>query len=128
MIINIHMRTAFEWHNLATLLTEWAETGPPNLQEGICPNLAHLRYGKGTILPEPDEYFQLWNKWPHWSGSIQFPVPHPDFPNDPKRASAHYSQTENCWEDRYGELRRDLCAYMASTIYEELARFHEKHP
>lgn len=59
----------------------------------------------------------LFRKWPGFSGSANFPVPHPTKPAD-----LAYNTTQNMWDRRtkYGRARRELLDFCISELEKEL--------
>lgn len=66
--------------------------------------------------------------WEHFSGSLTFPVPDPTSPferlsdNSQADASNVYMETDNLWEDAYGDLRREFALHLA----DHLEKHHDK--
>ena len=60
----------------------------------------------------------LFRRWPQFSGSADFPVPHPTEP-----ACIAYSSTQNMWDRRtkYGRVRWDLLEFCISELEKELS-------
>ena len=60
----------------------------------------------------------LFRKWPQFSGSADFPVPHPTEP-----ACIAYNSTQNMWDRRtkYGRARWDLLEFCISELEKELS-------
>lgn len=54
--------------------------------------------------------------WEHFSGSLTYPVPCPEFPREETYAAWMYKETENLWEGEYGELRRDFARHLADYL------------
>lgn len=83
---------------------------------GIC-SCVDDAWGKGT--PPKLQMRLLFRKWPHYSGTIQYPVP------SCKKGDNNYSAFFSCvnlWDRRtaYGRLRWDLLEFMIKTLQEEL--------
>lgn len=120
----IHAADEIAWRNLADLLTEGVQKGPPHPSFAICFNISKLRRKNTFPHPEFGEYSRLWRDWPLYSGNIQYPIPYCTpkraCTGEPDWAAALFKKTEEYWKGRQGELRRDLCAYMAQRIYQEL--------
>ena len=59
----------------------------------------------------------LFRRWPQFSGSADFPVPHPAKPAD-----LAYNTTQNMWDRRtkYGRARWDLLEFCISELEKEL--------
>lgn len=59
----------------------------------------------------------LFRRWPQFSGSADFPVPHPTEP-----AGIAYNSTQNMWDRRtkYGRARWDLLEFCISELEKEL--------
>lgn len=60
-----------------------------------------------------DSYWHMWDKW---SGSYQFPVPHPKM----KHECITAFHTLPKWEGEYGELRKELLETLIKIIEGEL--------
>lgn len=74
---------------------------------GICANIKD----KGL----KNDFIELASQWPKYSGSINFPVPHPKYPNDPLEG---YFNGVNIWDRRtaYGKLRWELLNWAIATL------------
>ena len=74
---------------------------------GICVNLKD----KGL----KNDFIELASQWPKSSASINFPVPHPKYPNDPFEG---YFNVVNVWDRRttYGKLRWELLNWAIATL------------
>ena len=90
-------------------LEAWAEDqiAPRYTYAGICQNLA--------LLPCDTPYAQelvveAARSWPESSGSLEYPVPHPEMP---ARIAYESPLTENLWVGEYGAARRRLCQHIA---------------
>lgn len=59
----------------------------------------------------------LFRRWPQFSGSADFPVPHPTEP-----ACIAYNSTQNMWDrcTEYGQARWDLLEFCISELEKEL--------
>lgn len=55
--------------------------------------------------------------WEHHTGEENFPVPCPDYPDDP---GLGYLRCNNLWSGEYGRLRKDLCRHIADAIDKEI--------
>lgn len=84
---------------------------------GICHQLALHRSDENT------DYWRsklrgLFRRWPQFSGSADFPVPHPTEP-----ACIAYNSTQNMWDRRtkYGQARWDLLEFCISELKKELS-------
>ena len=93
-------------------IREW-----PAPRFGICQQLA-LR-----LSDESADYWRsklqgLFRRWPQFSGSADFPVPHPTEP-----ACIAYNSTQNMWNRRtkYGRARWDLLEFCISELEKELS-------
>mgnify|MGYP001183599036 FL=1 len=75
-------------------------------QHGICANLKD----KGL----KNDFIELASQWPKYSGSINFPVPHPKYDNP----FEGYFNTINIWDRRtaYGKLRWELLNWAIATL------------
>lgn len=84
---------------------------------GICHQLARKRSDANA------DYWRrklqgLFRRWPQFSGSADFPVPHPTEP-----ACIAYGSTQNMWDRRtkYGRARWDLLEFCVSELEKELS-------
>lgn len=79
----------------------------PNPRRGICDQISKKnRYVMYLDLSA------LFSGWPHHSGNIDFPVPG----TKSKSAESRYKSSVNKWKGDYGELRKDLLAYMINKV------------
>lgn len=85
---------------------------------GIC----HQLYAQ-SCSDENTDYWRskvrsLFRRWPQFSGSADFPVPHPTKP-----ACIAYDSTQNKWNRRtkYGQARWDLLEFCISELEKELS-------
>ena len=92
-------------------LEGWADGQiPPREYAGICWNLELLPCGfrdaQGLVM-------EAAHSWPESSGSLEYPVPHPEMP-----AQIAYDSplTESLWVGEYGAARRRLCQHIANWI------------
>ena len=88
----------------------------PDPRIGICYQLAR------KCRDENADYWLsklqgLFRRWPQFSGSADFPVPHPT-----QVACVAYSSTQNMWDRRtkYGRARWDLLEFCISELEKEL--------
>lgn len=81
---------------------------PANTTSGLCFCLSQ----KGLRIYGMYEIFKSWNKF---SGDGLYPVPDPEGRVTP---STKYLNTYNIWVGDYGELRKELCQYLADHIKE----------
>lgn len=98
---------------MASTLKQLGEGGDPDFDcVGICHNLKGIWQLGGRLV-------QLMSRrWCNYSGEINFPVPDPE---EVRSAAGTYFELPP-WTGRYGELRRDLCLFLARemlTILEE---------
>ena len=75
---------------------------------GLCSCLSE----EGLKIPRLSRIFESWSKY---SGDIAFPVPDPEGRGD---AYTKYRQAGDMWEGDYGDLRKELCQYLADHIKE----------
>ena len=67
---------------------------------------------EGLRIPKLSQIFESWSKY---SGDIAYPIP------DPKGWGSAYTKfcrAGDMWEGEYGDLRRELCQYIADYIKE----------
>ena len=83
---------------------------------GICHQLA-LRCSDERAGYWSSKLQGLFRRWPQFSGSADFPVPHPTKP-----ACIAYGSTQNMWDRRtkYGRARWDLLEFCISELEKEL--------
>ena len=95
---------------------------------GICHQLVLRRSDENA-----DYWFSklqgLFRRWPQFSGSAYFPVPHPT--KNPEDAYIAYGSTQNMWDRRaqnmwdrrtkYGRARWDLLEFCISELEKELS-------
>jgi hypothetical protein len=93
-------------------LKRLAEGGVPKAGDeclGICFILRNDR-----ALPK--QFKESVYSWEHYSGNSTFPVPHPDFPDNPGKG---FLNTDDLWIGEYGRLRRDLCRHFLKYLEEQ---------
>ena len=79
----------------------------PITHQGICANLVYQLSG-ADLTPR-------FRRWPLFSGSNTFPVPHPDL--DPHSAFRDASFNDSLWADTpYGNNRRNLLQYLIDEL------------
>lgn len=82
---------------------------PWDVEQGLCYSLEQ----EGLHIPKLGKIIETWDKY---SGDDDYPVP------DPAEAEADpylkYHNTADIWTGEYGELRRELCQYIADYIKE----------
>lgn len=61
--------------------------------------------------------FSLFKAWPKFSGTLNFPVPHP---TEPFSAASAYYAAENKWEGEYGALRMELLDFCITELEDQL--------
>lgn len=76
---------------------------------GTCTNLTQ-KFGYQAV----DQFSKLSIEWEKFSGDKTFPVPHPEMTSE----NAYYHV--NLWTGEYGDNRRELCAFVAKRMREEL--------
>jgi len=90
-------------------LEAWAEDQipPRDKYAGICWNLELLPWdmqdAQGLVT-------EAARSWPESSGSLEYPVPHPEMP---ARIAYESPLTESMWVGEYGAARRRLCQHIA---------------
>lgn len=77
----------------------------PEVARGICGNLL-------------DEYeyevrSSVFAMWPKFSGDRRFPVPSTDSSLTAEQMFSVFSDAEDLWTGEYGQLRKDLCLWLA---------------
>lgn len=82
---------------------------------GICHAMTSYFYDTGIQFIPDVVYKRLYcfyEKWPHYSGSKAYPVPHP------KGEEIGYDLRKNFWSKRskYGKLRWDLVNFMIKEL------------
>lgn len=100
---------------------------PYNYMEGICDEIYHwkVEYCKRMSIQVHVESNNLYHKirdwmteWPPYSGSFNYPVPYVG-PREGLLPVQAYHFIDNLWEDEYGDMRKDLCCYLAHKIRTE---------
>lgn len=89
----------------------------PNPRIGICYQLAAQSCSDENVDYWHSKLQGLFRRWPQFSGSADFPVPHPT-----ELARVAYSSTQNMWDRRtkYGRARWDLLEFCISELEKEL--------
>ena len=89
----------------------------PDPRIGICNQLAR-KCGNENADYWRSKLQGLFRRWPQFSGSADFPVPHPTEP-----ACIAYGSTQNMWDRRtkYGRARWDLLEFCISELEKELS-------
>lgn len=92
---------------------------PFNKRAGICDNISTLfeEYMSTEFIDELDATLYIedyYFKWDHFSGDMHYPVPDPMSMLAPKEI--YYTMREAMWTGAYGDLRKDLCRYIAEEI------------
>ena len=82
----------------------------PDKDRGICNSVPHS-FEISRLL------FSLFKAWPKFSGTLNFPVPHP---TEPFSAAGAYYAAENKWEGEYGALRMELLDFCINELEKEL--------
>ena len=82
----------------------------PYQDRGICGSLP-MYFDRGRLL------FSLFKAWPKFSGTLNFPVPHP---TEPFSAASAYYFARDKWEGEYGDLRRELLDHCINELEKEL--------
>lgn len=94
----------------------------PNPGTGICYQLDAQRCSDENADENADYWRSklrgLFRRWPQFSGSADFPVPHPTEP-----ACIAYNSTQKMWDRRtkYGQARWDLLEFCISELEKELS-------
>ena len=85
-------------------------TVPKDITEGICMEIKQA-FGSSAMM----EVMSLIPDWPKYSGNKLFPIPCP-YDGD---AKLRYLRTKNLWYNRYGNLRKNLCMFLAEQLREK---------
>lgn len=90
-------------------LEGWADDQilPRDKSAGICQNLTLLPCG---MRDAQELVVEAARSWPESSGSLEYPVQHPEMP---PRIAYNSHLTENLWVGEYGAARRRLCQHIA---------------
>jgi len=91
-------------------LEAWADDQipPRDKSAGICQNLTLPPWdtrGASSLVAEAAL------SWPETSGSLEYPVPHPEMP---ARIAYESPLTKDKWVGEYGAARRRLCQHIAN--------------
>ena len=92
------------------MLEGWADDRiePRDKDAGICWNLAQLScdipYAQGLVT-------EAARSWPESSGSLEYPVPHPEMPPP---VAYNSPRLKSLWVGEYGAARRRLCQHIAN--------------
>ena len=94
-------------------LEAWADdqTLPRDKDAGICHNLALLPWDMQDAQDAQELVTEAALSWPESSGSLEYPVPHPEMP---PMIAYNSPLTENLWVGEYGAARRRLCQHIAN--------------
>ena len=89
-------------------LKELQTNGPSDPDLGIC---------QGDINTNLLHHF--WKSWPHFSGKLHYPIPHPDL-----EADEAFFEYQNLWNktDPYCALRWELVDWLIDQIKIELSK------
>lgn len=82
----------------------------PDRECGICGSLP-MYFDSGRLL------FSLFKAWPKFSGTLNFPVPHP---TEPFSAASAYYFARDKWEGEYGALRMELLDFCITELEDQL--------
>lgn len=85
-----------------------------NSSYAICSSVELVMYEMDEFDPARhwDVIFDLFSRWPEFSGNLRFPVPHPtESPQD-----GFFSTSWNMWLGEYGEARFRLLRFMIETL------------
>lgn len=82
----------------------------PDKDYGICGSLP-MYFDRGRLL------FSLFKAWPKFSGTLNFPVPHP---TEPFSAASAYYFARDKWEGEYGALRMELLDFCITELEDQL--------
>ena len=92
------------------MLEAWADDQilPRDTFIGICMNLTLLPW---DMQDPQDLVTEAARSWPESSGSLEYPVPHPEMP---PLIAYNSPLTESLWIGEYGAARRRLCQHIAN--------------
>lgn len=94
---------------LLSALIQIKEQGPRAIEHGICDNVEFVvEEGYSTFGPILKRLFK---SWPEYSGSLTFPVKHPD-----KTPHDGFINSYNLWEGEYGAARKRLLTYLIENL------------
>lgn len=79
---------------------------PYDEEHGLCACLEE----KGLKIPRLSQIFESWDKC---SGNTIYPVPDPEGETD---SCTKYRNTSDMWGGKYGELRKELCQFIADNV------------
>lgn len=99
-------------HALKTLRDE----GPSRPSFGICSNVDAGLVVIGThCTPSTDAVmYELFSRWPKFTGTLEFPVPHPHL-----TPAAAYAEPK-IWEGTYGDNRKELLNFMIAELEKDI--------
>lgn len=91
--------------------------GPYDRDLGICYNVerATMNVPGTDDLAISNMMFDLWKKWPNFSGTLSYPVPHPQY-SLPEMA---YIEEDHCWEGEYGDSRKELLSFLIAELQKD---------
>lgn len=95
-------------------IVEWLEKAPETIKKkesGICKNLE-----EAFLMLDSEEFVAILSKgWPKHSDSVYFQIPATD-EKCSGSGTAQYLLCDNLWEGEQGQLRVELCKYMADQL------------
>lgn len=92
------------------------DNGPNHQRFGICSNVDAALISIGTqCTPSTDAVmYELFEKWPKFTGTPEFPVPHPHL-----TPAAAYAEPD-IWEGTYGDNRKELLNFMIAELEKDI--------
>lgn len=103
---------------LLEVVTKIRNEGPHAKSLGICACISNW-------IPDDDDqmiavcaFQELVVKWEHFSGRVQFPIPHRKKMRHKRNPSIAFWNTENLWDKRtaYGRLRWELVDFLIDKL------------
>ena len=87
---------------------------PHMRDQGLCRCLLAGNWSGGPFYAR-----QVFQQWPKYSGDPTYPVPCPYGQRNPIDAYSHGVRTDSMYTGPYGELRKELAAFIADYLEEE---------
>lgn len=104
-----------QYESIAKMCQELLDKGPVDYTMGICHSLGARNRAYYRAVGLLDEIVET---WPKFSGSWTYPIPCDG--TDYTRPSDCFNCTENLWEGKQGELRRELLHYIIQHCKREI--------
>lgn len=105
-----------QYESIVKMCQELLDKGPVDTELGICNSLSvrndRVSYKSVRLFDEIVE------TWPKFSGHRRYPIPCDG--TDYTRPSDCFNCTENLWEGKQGELRRELLHYIIQHCKREI--------